>query len=147
LSLTFANNVGPDNLLVLTASNATMSGAGCAVVGTTPCPFAGSIAFTTPFPYNPANGSLLLDLKATSFSGSGQFDVIDCSAPACVSSAVHGSPLGSATGTPNGGGGNIVQFTFTAGVSATPVPPSILLTLIGLACVGFYVGRRGTKFA
>jgi hypothetical protein len=55
-------------------------------------------------------------------------------------------PLGSTTGTIQNSI-NVTQYTYTTVPPATPVPPSILLTLLGLACVGFYVGRRGTKFA
>ena len=50
MSTTFANNVGPDNTLVMSPSNFTIIAAGCAGPG--PCPFSNQIVFTTPFPYN-----------------------------------------------------------------------------------------------
>lgn len=41
-----------------------------------------------------------------------------------------------------------VQVSFSVSpLPATPIPPSVLLTMIGLACVGFYVGCRGMKLA
>ncbi len=109
LSTTFANNVGPDNTLVFSGSD-TMNGAGCA--GPAPCPFANNIMSTTPFLYNPANGPLLIDVQATSISGTGGFDKIDCSAPGCSVAAVNG-PLGTPTATSFKYGGNITQFTYT----------------------------------
>ena len=63
LSTTFANNVGPDKTLVFSGTF-TMSSAGCNVAGTTPCPWANAVIFTTPFYYNSANGPLLIDLQA-----------------------------------------------------------------------------------
>jgi hypothetical protein len=79
LSTTFANNVGPDNTLVFSGSGS-MSGTGCSVVGTTPCPWANTVGLTTPFLYNPANGTLLIDLKFTSIgASSSQPDKMDCS--------------------------------------------------------------------
>ena len=112
LSTTFANNVGADNTLVMSPSNFTVTGAGCALPG--PCPFANNIAFTTPFLYNRANGPLLIDAQLTTFSGSGtgEFDVIDCPNTSCVTNSVSAVPLGSAAGTLNAGG-NITQITYT----------------------------------
>lgn len=125
LSTTFANNVGPDNTLVFSGSF-TMSGAGCA--GPAPCPFANTIVFTTPFLYNPANGSLLIDVQATAASeASGQTDKIDCNAPGCSIAAINTSPLGTPTATNVGYGGTITQFTYA------PVPTgSSPVTLSGV---------------
>lgn len=117
LSTTFANNVGPDNTLVFSGS-ATINGPGCAAAGTTPCPWANNIVFATPFLYDPANGPLLIDTKATSLSGSGQLDVSDClSATMCSTAGISAVPLGSPTATGNGGsvtlGGQVIQITYT----------------------------------
>ena len=95
LSTTFANNVGPDKTLVLSGS-AAINGAACA--GPAPCPWANSIAFTTPFYYNPANGPLLIDIQLTSFTAtSGQYDVGDCNTSTCVTVKVYTSPIGTPT--------------------------------------------------
>jgi hypothetical protein len=148
ISATFANNVGAGNTLVLTASGLVINDPGCAA-GPTPCPFgSGDFVFTTPFSYNRSNGPLLVDLKFTSFvsTGTGEWDVADCTISICASNGVTAMPLGSTTGFVQDSN-NVVQFTYTAAPSATPVPSSILLMLLGLACVGFYVGRRGIKLA
>ncbi len=146
LSTTFANNIGTNNTLVLTASALAITDPACAVSGATPCAFGTNFVFTTPFYYVPANGPLLTDIKVTSFVGTGgEWDVADC-APSCTDNGVSGTPLGATTGTLNNSD-NVTQFTYTTTPPATPVPPSILLTLAGLACVGFYMGRRGMKLA
>jgi hypothetical protein len=38
--------------------------------------------------------------------------------------------------------GGTVVFTATSPTQATPLPPSIILALIGLACLGLYTARR-----
>lgn len=73
-SVTYANNVGPDATVVYDAA-VSGSSPGCAAPG--PCPFDLAIAFTTPFPYDPSKGRLLVDL---------------------VNSAVTGTPTGSLDG-------------------------------------------------
>jgi len=118
LSTTFANNVGPDNTLVA-SGNINLSGPGCA--GPAPCAFANNIVFTKPFFYDPAGGPLLLDVKATSFGGTGQFDVADCSAPGCGIANVDGT-LGSSTATQFNYGGNVTQITYTTAAPLTPAP-------------------------
>ena len=111
MSTTFANNVGSDNTLVMSPSNFALTGPGCA--GPSPCPFANNIAFTTPFPYDRANGPLLIDMQITAFSatGTGQFDVIDCPNTNCVINNVDVEPLGAAAGTLEGGN-NVIQITY-----------------------------------
>jgi uncharacterized protein (TIGR03437 family) len=116
LSTTFANNLGPDNTLVA-SGNFTMNGPGCA--GPAPCPFANNIVFTTPFFYDPASGPLLLDVKATSLSGTGQFDVVDCNAPGCGLANIFGL-LGSPTAASFNYGGNVTQITYTTVAPVTP---------------------------
>lgn len=81
LSTTLANNIGPDNTLVLSGNNVTMNGSGCA--GPAPCAFATPVVFSSPFLYNPANGPLLLDLKAVALSGPEPMDKQTCAAPGC----------------------------------------------------------------
>jgi hypothetical protein len=112
MSTTFASNVGPDNTLVASLSNFAISGPSCGIPG--PCQFANNFVFTTPFPYNSANGPLLIDIQATSFGGSGpgQMDVIDCPNTSCVINSESATPLGTATGTLNAGS-SIVRLTYS----------------------------------
>lgn len=122
ISTTFADNVGPDYARVGSLSNFVLAGAGCAAPG--PCPFGNDIVFATPFPYNRANGPLLMDLKLTdlSGSGSGEFDVVSCLNTECVINGVVGIPLEAATGEinpdPRFGGANVVKITYTPVVAA-----------------------------
>jgi hypothetical protein len=109
MSTTFASNVGPDNTLVLSGT-ITSNGAGC--TGPAACPFASNIVFTTPFLYDPANGPLLLDAKATSFGGTGQFDVVTCSAPGCSIAGIEGL-LALPSALIFNYGGSVTQFTYT----------------------------------
>lgn len=60
-SATYANNVGPDATVVYNAAAGLFS-PGCALPG--PCPFDTVIHFTTPFPYDPSKGRLLIDYTA-----------------------------------------------------------------------------------
>jgi hypothetical protein len=112
LSATFAANLGADNTLVVSLNGFALTEAGCAAPG--PCPFANNIVFTTPFPYDPAKGPLLIDGQFSTFSSSGtaEFDVIDCPNTSCVINSVSASPVGSATGTLNGGS-SMMQITYT----------------------------------
>ena len=117
MSTTFANNVGSDNTPVVSLSNFQLTGAGCTAPG--PCPFANNIVFTTPFPYDRANGPLLIDGQFTAFAalGTGEFDVITCLNTSCAINSVSAVPVGAATGTmnddPRFGGSSINQITYT----------------------------------
>ncbi len=116
VSTTFANNVGPDKTLVF-SGNITISGPACAAPG--PCPFANAFAFTTPFPYNPANGPLLTDLQVTSFGvTSGQLDVQDCNPASCSVAGINTVPLGSPTATKVNANGTVAQITYVPASSA-----------------------------
>jgi uncharacterized protein (TIGR03437 family) len=118
LSTTFADNVGPDNTLVASGS-VSINGTACAAPG--PCPFANNIVFAKPFFYDPASGPLLMDVKAASFQGTGQFDVFTCQPPGCGLAGVDGT-LGSATATEFNYGGNVTQFTYMPAPPLTPAP-------------------------
>ena len=112
MSTTFANNVGPDNTLVMSPNNFTMTAPGCA--GPSPCPFSNQVVFTTPFRYNRANGPLLIAVQAAAFSasGTGEFDVIGCQNTNCVINNVDAESLGAATGNLEASA-NITQITYT----------------------------------
>jgi hypothetical protein len=96
LSLTFSDNIGPDNTLVRSSNlNAiTTTGPGCTAPG--PCPFATYIP-TGPFFYNPANGPLLIDFQFTSWDGHGQADSAICDVTNCLSSGIYENPAGPPT--------------------------------------------------
>ena len=59
LSSVFADNIGPDERTVFQGSF-TSSAPSC--VGLSPCPFAQPIVFQNPFPFNPLNGNLLIEI-------------------------------------------------------------------------------------
>ncbi len=117
MSTTFQNNVGPDNTLVLSGNNITMSAPACA--GSAPCPFATAIVFSSPFLYNPAKGPLLLDVKATAIGGTGAFDQETCAAPGCFEAATNSSPLGATGGASIKYGTNIFEFTYAPATQTT----------------------------
>ena len=72
MSTTFANNIGTDNTLVFSGPK-NVTSPGCA--GPSPCPFDVVIPLSTPFFYNPALGSLLVDIQSTGFNATaGSFD-------------------------------------------------------------------------
>ncbi len=96
ISTTLANNVGPDNTLVFSGNNVTITAPGCAAPG--PCAFGNGIGLTTPFPYNPVKGPLLIDLKFTSLDViSGQIESQDCNLASCPVNGVFAAPLGTPT--------------------------------------------------
>ena len=134
MSTTFANNTGPDNTLVFSGTNVTLSDAGCSGPGV--CPFDMSIPFTTPFDYNPANGSLLVELVATGFVGTGFTDSVEFGGPENVDARVVA--IGSTTATTGtlGFGNSINEFTFT------PVPePGSWPMMVGAGAL-ILMGRR-----
>jgi hypothetical protein len=143
MSTTFASNVGADNTLVVSLSNFMLTEAGCAAPG--PCPFANNIVFTTPFPYNPANGPLLIDAQLTNLtsSGTGQFDVVDCPAASCVINGVDASPLASATGTLESSD-NVTQVTYALASSQCDTFTDVLATANFCSAVQWLKNRQIT---
>ena len=110
MSTTFANNVGPDNTLVYSGPVSATS-PGCA--GPSPCPFDIVITFSTPFMYNPALGSLLVDLQSTGLTSTqGSFDDALFPYPPGGSAGVVSGGLNDATGlfSPTG---HVVQLAYT----------------------------------
>lgn len=135
MSTTFANNIGPDNTLVFSGTNVTLSDAGCSGPGV--CPFDMSIPFTTPFDYNPANGSLLVELVATGFVGTGFNDAVGFSGPENVVARVVATGTTATTGT-LGFGNSITEFTFTP----VPEPASWTMMAAGAAALLWMGWRR-----
>ncbi len=97
MSTTFANNIGSDNTLVFSGPK-TVTSPGCA--GPSPCPFDVVIPLSTPFFYNPALGSLLVDFQSTGFNATaGSFDDALFPYPPGGGVAIVNSTLGNVTGT------------------------------------------------
>ena len=141
ITSTFANNFGADKTLVLSKGSGTLTTSpGC--TGPGPCPFDMIFMLSTPFLYNPADGSLLLDfqLRGLSGVGNGAFDVESFSAPGGSVATVDGT-LGSSTGNV-GFGGNILQIGYTL---ATPEPASSALLFSGLGLLMTISRRRGVS--
>jgi hypothetical protein len=121
MSTTFANNVGPDNTLVYSGTNVTLSDAGCSGPGV--CPFDLNFNFTTPFNYNPAHGRLLAEFVFTGLelnSANGQ-DFQDFSAPGGSVAQVFEAGSTTATTGSFDYSGVITQLTFV------PEPASWLM--------------------
>jgi len=124
---TFADNLGPDNTLVLSGP-VDVSSPGCAGPGV--CPFDMIFPFSTPFLYDPTQGSLLLDIHIVGLSGSGSFDAQFFSFPPGGSTAQVVGLLGNLTGEVDTSG-IITQFTY----EAVPEPASSVLLLGGLGAL------------
>ncbi len=136
MSTTFANNIGSDNTLVLSGTNATLADAGCSGPGV--CPFDLNINFTTPFYYNPANGSLLLELVSTGVVGSGVNDAVSFGSPeAAIARVTAGGSTTATTGT-LAYGNSITEFTFTS----VPEPGSWITVAAGGAALLWMRRRR-----
>ncbi len=136
MSTTFANNIGPDNTLVLSGTSVTFADAGCSGPGV--CPFDMNINFTTPFYYNPANGSLLLELVSTGVVGSGVNDAVGFGSPEAAVARV--TAIGSTTVTTGtlAYGNSITEFTFTS----VPEPSSWTMMFAGAAALLWMRRRR-----
>ena len=110
MSTTFANNVGPDNTLVFSGPT-NVNSPGCA--GPSPCAFDVVIPLSTPFVYNPALGSLLVDLQSTGFNATaGSFDDALFPYPPGGAVATVSGTLGSPTGTLSTSG-HVMQVSYT----------------------------------
>lgn len=136
ISTTFADNVGPDNTLVFSGSF-TDSSLGC--TGPAPCPFDININFTTPFLYNPTQGSLLLDLKITGVSGDGVLDAMDFAGPSGGIVGIVGL-LNDTTALGSSFSGDI-QLRYTA----VPEPASGALLFMGAAALALMRRRRTAR--
>jgi hypothetical protein len=137
MSTTFANNIGPGGLTqVYSGTNVTLSDAGCSGPGV--CPFDLSVSFTTPFLYNRANGSLLVELVASGFVGTGDTDAVEFGAPGGPIANVYESGSTTATTGTLNLGDSIIQLTYT---SASPEPASWTMAVAGVLLL-FWIGRR-----
>lgn len=108
LSTTFANNVGADVATVF-SGNLTLSGSG----GATPGPFDIVIPLQTPFPFNGANGNLLLDVTIPTCVKTAFFDADVQDLTAIGIARVYSFTSGATTGRDDDGswGGLVTQFS------------------------------------
>ena len=109
MSTTYADNIGPDATLVFSGP-AGLNSSGC--TGPSPCPFDQVLTLTTPFLYNPALGSLLVDLQYTGYTATaGSLDGALFPLPP-GGAVAHVSGVSGATGTFSPIG-HVLQFTYT----------------------------------
>lgn len=121
-STTFAKNRGSDFTQVFSGSGTIWSSPGCA--GPAVCPFDIVYTLSTPFLFNPSNGSLLVEDRFADYigTGTGRFDVQH-----------YLSALGAAVSHIDSTGAleysnNVTRLTF----NAVPEPGAFLLTTCGL---------------
>ena len=129
----YAANKGPDNTLVLSGGPSTFfSSPGCLQPG--PCPFDMVFNLSTPFVFNPHDGTLLMDVLFTGWTdnGAGSLDAERFSSSlASVTAEVSASDQVDL-------GGPIVQIGFTP----VPEPASMTLLATGLAAISFSIRRK-----
>ena len=115
LTNTYATNIGPDNTVVFSGP-VTFTSPGCAGPGV--CPFDMVLKFATPFPYDPSQGSLLLDFEHIGgFTGGGFWDAVKYSPP--------GGPVAAVSNSGDIATGNVIPFGEVFQLSFTPtIPPS-----------------------
>lgn len=107
-------------------------------------PVAGANTFTLTTPITVSVG----DVPGLFFPGTGSVN-FDMTGPLLLGN-LTGSTLVTASGAGIGPFTNSSQRTYSllvtgTGISATPVPPSVMLTLLGIAMIAFFAGSR--KFA
>lgn len=138
MSTTFADNIGQGGLTqVYSGTNVTLSDAGCSGPGV--CPFDLTLSFTTPFDYNAANGSLLIELVASGFVGTGQTDAVSYnSAGGPIASVFETGSTTATMGTLNLGD-SIIELTEAP---ASPEPGSWALAGAGAVLLLWAGWRR-----
>ena len=138
LSTTFANNVGADDTVVFAMGPLSLSSADIGPAGG-PKDFDIHIVFTTPFLYNRANGSLLLDVRNFGGGTTGIFDAEGSLTQDAISRVFTSGnqTVSSTTGTADSLG-LVTQFDF---VSATPEPATGILAVVGLLAVAALKSR------
>ncbi len=151
LTSVFADNVGSDDTIIVNGS-LTLSSSFTGPAGG-PKDFDVHIDLATPFVYDPTQGNLLLDVR--NYAG------VDGDPPlSMVFDAEWGNPeiYRLYTGYPSLDGVNdatslsapgpmglVTQFTFTptpTGVPTIPAPGAVVLSLVGLSCLGCWRRRR-----
>jgi hypothetical protein len=131
LSLTFANNVGADDVTVFPDGALSLSSADSGPAGG-PEAFDIHIQFTTPFLYDPESGNLLLDVRVFDGASTTQFDAANSKTDAVSRVYTIGSGVDSATANGADSIGLVTQFDFSDPLSV-PEPSTTLLSGAGLA--------------
>lgn len=138
ISTTFANNTGPDNTLVFSAANFTLSDAGCS--GPAVCAFDLNVVLTTPFIYSPEPGKpLVVEYVYTSTQNPTGFadGEVFRSFPSPIAQVSENGSSSGTTGT-LAFGGLITEFSYT------PVPePASWMLLLGVASLLWMARKRG----
>jgi hypothetical protein len=122
LTMAFAENVGPDDMIVFDRGPLTLSGSG----GMGPNRFDVTITLTTPFFYSPAQGNLLLDVRNYGGGQTSQFDATTPIQGAASRVFTDVSGVNSLLGDRFASSFLITQFTFEA-----PEPSAMALLSVG----------------
>ncbi len=145
LSPAFADNVGPDDTVVVSGI-VTLSAPDCI---TSPCPFTVVIPLDTPFTFDPGLGNLLVDIRIPDCTNIGSviFDATSGTNPTVVS-RVNSDSVDAVTGQADNVG-LVTQFSGTGFISGTtqPIPTlsewGMIAAAAGLMLVGvFFAVRR-----
>jgi hypothetical protein len=139
LSNTFADNIGPDETTVFNG-DLSISSSNTVVGPNRLKAFDISIAFMTPFLYDPTLGNLLLDIRnpsggvTSSLDALANFESLGLISGVLSSSTTNKTAVDAATGS-RVTGGLITQFVYE---SAEPIPtPALLPGLIGMGVAAF----------
>src|SRR5579864_1904147 len=120
ITTTYATNLGPDNTLVYSGP-VSFTSPGCA--GPAVCSFDMVITFSTPFPYDPSKGRLLLDFQYASFTAlGGSFDFRAYAFP-------NGGPLAMISGSSKYDVGNFAPGGMILQIGYTEPPGSACNTI------------------
>ena len=104
------------------------------------CPFDININFTTPFLYNPTQGRLLLDLKMTGISQTGELDEMDFAGSNGGIVSIVGL-LNDTIAVDSSFGADVTQLRYTA----VPEPASGALMLISAAVLALMTRNRSAR--
>jgi len=140
LSTTFADNIGTNEITVYNGE-LSFSAPDC---DTSPCPFDNTITLQTPYPYDPNNGNLLLDITNPASSIYEQFDSVDVDGTTVVQRVWNVGDAFADTGTIGGDDGLVTQFVCVPVVSNVPTLSEWgMIAMAGiLGIAGFIVIRR-----
>lgn len=138
LSVSYADNLGPDNAVVysgLLSVNASGGGS--------PSPFEIVVDLANPFSYDPSSGNLLVDI--TTYSNTGLWWVDASNSPSDNASRVFGYSVGSATATFADTGADVLLLGTQS--RFIPEPPASCLAMagLGIGLVAFRTLRRQTR--
>lgn len=136
LSVSYADNVGPDSTVVYSGSlSVSASGGG------SPNPFDIVVDLANPFSYDPSSGNLLIDI--TNYSSTGTWWVDASNSTSDNASRVFGYSVGSATATYADTGADVIL------IKTQPIPEPaascFAVACVGIALAGVRMVRRQTR--